>query len=287
MRPSREIRIRVLRSGIHPHRYSLDRAWVDEPKPPFRRGPSMDAAAHVLSDDTAPVVTEAKGRAIGELYRRYWPELCRYLARTFGDGPPDPQDVAQQAFLRYATLDSQDAIRNERAYLYRIAHNVLIEEHRQGAVRRAAIADMATQMMLADEITPERALIAHDCLFVLHRVIQRLPPARRRSFLLHRIEGLSCAAIARRTGYSESAIKKHVALVTAALDEALRQVEGRESSPSGHSPRLSLALAHLSDNRSSPSTLHHHVGGTRASLIEAGACTEVASDMREARIPAP
>jgi RNA polymerase sigma factor (sigma-70 family) len=221
----------------------------------------MDAAARLLSDDAAPVVTDAKGRALGELYGRYWSELCRYLTRTFGAGPPDPQDVAQQAFLRYAALDSQDVIRNERAYLYRIAHNVLVEEHRQRAVRRAAIAAMASQILPADEITPERALIAHECLGVLQRVIHALPPARRRSLLLHRIEGLSCAEIARRTGYSESAIKKHITLAMADLDAAMNQAEGRESSPSGRVPSLSLGLANACAFRGTPATSHQQLGG--------------------------
>jgi hypothetical protein len=63
--------------------------------------------------------------------------LCSYLERTFGVGPPDPQDVAQQAFLRYASLNTEvDAITNARAYLKRSAYNIVVDEYRRLAVMR-------------------------------------------------------------------------------------------------------------------------------------------------------
>ncbi len=57
--------------------------------------------------------------------------------------------------------------------------------------------------------------------------IQALPAERRRSFLLHRLYGLSCAEIARRDGYSESAIKKHITLAMADIDAALSRGNAR------------------------------------------------------------
>jgi len=45
---------------------------------------------------------------------------------------------------------------------------------------------------------------------MLTRTLRAMPAARRRSFLLNRLKGLSCVAIARMTGYSESAVKKHI-----------------------------------------------------------------------------
>ena len=52
-----------------------------------------------------------------------------------------------------------------------------------------------------------------------------MPEARRRSFLLNRLQGLSAAAIARMTGYSESAVKKHIGLALGELEAALTLCE--------------------------------------------------------------
>ena len=59
-----------------------------------------------------------------------------------------------------------------------------------------------------------------------------MPAARRRSFLLNRLQGLSCAAIARMTGYSESAVKKHIGVVLTELEAALTEAERTNRSDS-------------------------------------------------------
>jgi DNA-directed RNA polymerase specialized sigma24 family protein len=56
-----------------------------------------------------------------------------------------------------------------------------------------------------------------------------MPAQRRRSFLLNRLQGLSAAAIARLTGYSESAVKKHIGLALSELEAALTEAEGLAS----------------------------------------------------------
>ena len=163
---------------------------------------------------------------LGPVYALYWSELCNYLKRTFGAGPPDPQDVVQQAFMRFAALPLFDEVHNIRAYLYRIAHNVFVEECRRLVVNRNAVAGMATRHGSGiDEVTPERVLIANETMRVLRSVIKSQPETRRRSFLMNRLEGLSCAEIARRTGYSESAVKKHISLVMADLESAVNRAE--------------------------------------------------------------
>jgi RNA polymerase sigma factor (sigma-70 family) len=177
------------------------------------------------SGDAAIPSVSARDRVLGPLYASCWAELCSYLERTFGVGPPDPQDVAQQEFLRYASLNTEvDAITNVRAYLYRSAYNIVVDEYRRLAVMRNAAASLAAAG-LSDELTPERVLIAEERLDLLCRAIQHLPEARQRSFLLNRFDELSCAEIARRTGYSASAVKKHVASAMADLETAMRCAE--------------------------------------------------------------
>lgn len=60
-------------------------------------------------------------KAFEQIYRQYWSELCNYVLKTFGAGPPDPEDVAQAAFAKFAALENTDNIENKRAYLYSTA----------------------------------------------------------------------------------------------------------------------------------------------------------------------
>jgi len=189
---------------------------------------SAEYAGDGLAEGALNLLSREQVRDIRALYERHWSELCGYLRKRFGTGPPEPQDVAQQTFLRYATSPRCSEVRNERAYLFRIAHNVLVEERRRIAARRTVAAGLLTRSPAsADELTPERRLIGTEHLDILRNVIDTAPEVRRRSFLLNRLDGLTCAEIARRTGYSESAVKKHVNLLLADLETAMQRAEAR------------------------------------------------------------
>jgi RNA polymerase sigma factor (sigma-70 family) len=172
-----------------------------------------DARALVRRDDGMEV-----------LYARHWSELCHYIKKHYGAGPPDPEDVAQEAFMKFAAIDDREAIDNPRAYLFRTAQNFLVDEHRRLALRRANPGDTEAQPG-SDDRTPERVLVGQERLEILRCSLRAMPAVRRRSFLLNRLQGLSCAAIARMTGYSESAVKKHIGLALTELEAAVTAAE--------------------------------------------------------------
>lgn len=181
-----------------------------------------------MSQDQTGVAVAGRQRAmLGEIYRRHWLELCRYVASTFGAGPPDPEDVAQQAFVQLASLDDPEAVRNPRAFLYRTAHNIVITDKRRARTRTRYAPDLEYSYALrqGDDPTPERVILGKEQIGVVKAVLARMPRKRRRLLVLHRIHGLSYAEIARRTGYSQTAVKKHVAKAMTELDAALEAVE--------------------------------------------------------------
>lgn len=180
------------------------------------------AKSIALDNDTVALVRRDDGMDV--LYARHWGELCHYIKKHFGPGPPEPEDVAQDAFMKFAAIDDREAIDNPRAYLFRTAHNVLVDEHRRVALRRADAADTEAPPV-SDDRTPERVLVGQERLEILTRCLRAMPAVRSRSFLLNRLQGLSCAAIARLTGYSESAIKKHIDLALRDLEASLSRAE--------------------------------------------------------------
>ena len=190
----------------------------------------VDIAKFIALDHNTPALVR-RDNGMDVLYARHWGELCHYIKKHFGAGPPDPEDVAQEAFMKFAAVDDREAIDNPRAYLFRTAHNVLVDEHRRLALRRANPSDTEAHPV-SDDRTPERVLVGRERLEILTRTLRAMPPARRRSFLLNRLQGLSCAAIARMTGYSESAVKKHIGVVLTELEAALTEAERTNRSDS-------------------------------------------------------
>lgn len=182
-----------------------------------------DIAKSIAFDHNTPALVR-RDNGMDVLYARHWSELCHYIKKHFGAGPPDPEDVAQEAFMKFAAIDDREAIDNPRAYLFRTAHNALVDEHRRLALRRANPRDTEAQPV-SDDRTPERVLVGQERLEILTRSLRAMPAARRRSFLLNRLQGLSCAAIARMTGYSESAVKKHIGLALTELEAAVTAAE--------------------------------------------------------------
>ncbi len=180
-------------------------------KPPGADGPSP------------PPGRLARVNALSRLYRDHWRDLCRYLAATFGQGPPEPEDVAQLAFARVAAYDDIHALRNPKAFLWRTAYNIAISEKRSLSVRRRRADDVRDVFFAAagDEFTPERVLAAKEQVATVHAVLAAMPAKRRRILVLNRIDGHSFAEIARRMGLSQTAVKKHVARAMIDLDAAL------------------------------------------------------------------
>jgi RNA polymerase sigma factor (sigma-70 family) len=182
-----------------------------------------DTIRSVVGEEVEPALLRCES-SIDVLYARHWTELCHYIRRQFGIGPPYPEDVAQETFIKFASLENRHTIDNPRAYLYRTAHNLLVDERRRLSLRNKITGDIEA-LGVSDDRTPERVLVGKERLDVLTRTLLAMPDARRRSFLLNRLHGLSAAAIARMTGYSESAVKKHIRLALSELEAALTASE--------------------------------------------------------------
>lgn len=144
---------------------------------------------------------------VGELYRAHWKEICVYLRRRFGAGPPEPEDIAQAAFLRLSGRGETDDLANPRAFLYRVAHNLAIEEHRREVARRRAEADDDIEPQ-TDDFDPERVSIGRERRRLLETAFATLDPRTRQILIMSRQDGLSSAEIARRLGLSPTHVKR-------------------------------------------------------------------------------
>lgn len=200
---------------------------MNEPAAPKNRTEGLPAGAP--SDATGSSVNWVEA-----LYRQHFQEILGFIARKVGEGPPDPEDVAQQTFEAIAKHKAPETIENKRAYLFRTAANAITSFRRHAAVElRFAKYDLGVQKIFGegDGLSPERVLLDRENIDLVVAAIEKLPRRRRRLLLLNRIEGVSYAALARRYNVTEGTIRKQVGK---AMTELAEYAPGFEDSDAGH-----------------------------------------------------
>lgn len=167
--------------------------------------------------------TAAEG--ITEIYHKTIGPLASMLRRYLGAGPPDPDDIAQQAYQKLMERDSLDDIENVEAYLWRTARNLVYNERRVESTRSRYDYELEQIFFTAAgaDPGPERVVKAEAQLKIVRETLLEMPERRRRIFLLHRIDGMSVAAAGREVGVGETAARKHVAKAMTQLDERLSE----------------------------------------------------------------
>ncbi|MDE2184777.1 MAG: sigma-70 family RNA polymerase sigma factor [Alphaproteobacteria bacterium] len=129
------------------------------------------------------------------------PHLRAYFARRLAQAA-DAEDLVQETLIAiHSRRASYDATLPFTAWLHAIARYKLIDHFRRGRLRRTLPLEDAGSVMA--EESHEASAAAHD----VERLLATLPENRRSLIRQVKIEGLSTAEAAARTGQSESAVK--------------------------------------------------------------------------------
>ena len=166
--------------------------------------------------------------AIAALYEKHGRILAGALRKRFGDGPPDPDDIAQLAFQKMIERRDLPEIRNREAFLWRTARNLVLKEKRAADIRSKR--DYEIEQIFfpsqGDVFDPERVVSAKEQISALNEVLLAMPEKRRRAFMSHRVDGLTVSDVAKRLRLSRTAVNKHLARAFAQIDAALEQLNG-------------------------------------------------------------
>jgi len=158
-----------------------------------------------------------------QVYKQHWRNLIGYLYTKYGSGPPDPEDVAQATFVKFAKLDDPFSIKNPKAFLYRVARNITVDSQRKRQTHTSyAQSEVLWQAdSMVDDLTAENVLLEKERLQIFEKTIEKLPTERRKLLIMNRVHNLSYAEIARRTNIPVTTVKRHVALAMANCVEAM------------------------------------------------------------------
>ncbi len=136
---------------------------------------------------------------LGRLYRQYAPWLGRRLRGKIGADAA--ADVVQETYIRAAPYILSD-IRHPKAFLLRIAMNLLSDERRRDA-RQQRHRETAPQPV-------SEAATQFDAL-LLNEIIHAMPPLYRNVFVLNRFGGMTYPEIARSLDISVKTVEWRMA----------------------------------------------------------------------------
>ncbi len=169
---------------------------------------------HLLSDlaqltdqEVLQRASTGNQEAFGVLYERYVGRIFNYVYYRTGNYY-DAEDLTARVFFRALRHISnyQDRGLPLSAWLYRIAHNLVANWHRDNSRRKEIpLEDSYTFRHSGDH--PESSMVALEEQEGLLRLIRRLPPERQQLLILKYVEHLPNAEIGQIMGRSEGAVK--------------------------------------------------------------------------------
>ena len=149
------------------------------------------------------------GRAFEHVLAVYWRPILAFSTRLLHDGEA-ADDVAQETFLRVWINRGEIQPGQLRAYIFRVARNLVVDETRKRAVRARALG-VPLIMPRPDQVVERR-----EQQRAIRHAVDGLPPRRREAFVLVYLHELSYKEAADVLGVSAATVKNHVA--TALMD---------------------------------------------------------------------
>lgn len=178
-----------------------------------------------------PASQRQRAEAISELFREHNRALVHFLLTRLPN-EAEAREVAQEAYVRLLQLDKPIAASFLRWTLFKIAHGIAVDRHRQRTVRVRL--DRLESVDELDVSSPtENSVMASDELAQVLATLRELPRNCQQAFLLHRFRDLSTVEVARQMGLTDRMVRKYVqrALVYCRLrldgwskEDAMRQV---------------------------------------------------------------
>jgi RNA polymerase sigma-70 factor (ECF subfamily) len=166
---------------------------------------------------------EYDGAALAELYDRYAPRIYAYIYRRVSDAHL-AEDLTGDVFVRVikAIQAEQFWQASFQAWLYRIAHNLVVDHYRRGGQATELTLD---ERLMAAKDDPASVVTERLSRQRLRAAISRLTPDQQQVLALRFGEGLTAREAAEIAGKSVGAIEalQHRALA------ALRRILEKES----------------------------------------------------------
>jgi RNA polymerase sigma-70 factor (ECF subfamily) len=172
------------------------------------------SVAEVSVLNSAPTLQGAAERKAGEsplarLFVEHNRELLSFLVARLGS-EAEAHEVAQESYARLLRLDQPETLGFLRADLFKTAGNLAIDRLRHRTTLRKADPQVESLFEATDTSTPEDEVSRDQEARRVAQILDELPAACRRSFVLYRVYDYSLAEVAAEIGVSERMVRYYV-----------------------------------------------------------------------------
>lgn len=181
-----------------------------------------------LSDRELVALAKEDKAAFGELYERYLPKIYSYVYYRTGN-IHDAEDLTAKVFFRALSHIGNYVEKGLpfQAWLYRIAHNLVANWHRDQSRRKIIALDEYVAQALRSE-APDRQTEELEERNQLLDAVRRLPDDRQQLLILKFVEQMSNAEIGAIMGRTEGAVKSLYHRTLLALRKELKLMQAGE-----------------------------------------------------------
>lgn len=165
------------------------------------------------------------GQDVERWYDEYHTRLLSFLRRSLRT-ESDAQDVSQEVYLRLLRIPEDRVVEHPRAYLFRVAANVVNDWRSDQKLFDAR--DPEDFDKLGNGCDLEEDIDRRNRMARVERALAALPPLYRATILLKSGYGLSYREIAERLDVSERMVKRYIVKGYARLREKLAAGDGAE-----------------------------------------------------------
>lgn len=152
---------------------------------------------------------EGTAAAFDVLYARHKGGLYRYVLRQLNNQPDIASEIFQDIWMKL--INARDRYRAEAkfsTYLYRLAHNRLVDHWRSEKCQQAQLEN--TDEIESDVAQPPSELQQKQAQLQIKQAIAQLPEEQRSAILLKEEASLSLAEIAEVTGVNRETVKSRL-----------------------------------------------------------------------------
>lgn len=153
---------------------------------------------------------------------KYYKELFLYIKDKIPN-KDNAQDIVQETYEKVISIKNSKEIENERALLYKVAKNIIIDRLRKNKNYKEI--SYEEENFISQSKAPEDLVIEQNQQDILMKELKKLPPKRKEAFVLHILEGYTKEEIANIMNISYLAVEKHISRATIELREKLRKKE--------------------------------------------------------------
>jgi RNA polymerase sigma-70 factor (ECF subfamily) len=148
---------------------------------------------------------EGSQSAFAQLYNEHFDRIYRYIYFRV-DNKAQAEDLAQEVFIKALGAIGSYKWRDVHfaSWLFRIAHNQLIDHIRKQSKQRKTTLEETTAVSTENPVTTTEQKLEIEGLMA---ALEKLPPAQHEVVSLRFIAGLSIAEVARTLGKREGTVK--------------------------------------------------------------------------------